>query len=80
LNVSAASVLLPPLSVFLPGAAITVAIIELSAGDIVSGGSRLAFGAARLRLLVLGVVIAAETVGVDVLNSTRDIRKTRNHF
>ncbi len=70
LDVSPASVVLPPLAVFLPGAAITVAMIELSAGDIVSGGSRLAFGAARLLLLVLGVVIAAQTVSATLASST----------
>ena len=72
LKASAAGVLLPPLAVFLPGAAITVAMIELSAGDIVSGGSRLAFGGARLLLLVLGVVIAAQAVSVDTLSSTQE--------
>ena len=62
LEVAAVAILIPPLAVFLPGAAITVAMIELSAGDIVSGGSRLAFAAVRLLLLVFGIVIAAETV------------------
>ena len=57
---AAAQILIPPLAVFLPGATIAVAMIELSAGDVVSGGSRLAFAAVRLLLLVFGIVIAAE--------------------
>jgi uncharacterized membrane protein YjjP (DUF1212 family) len=59
-QVTAAQILIPPLAVFLPGATITVAMIELSEGDIVSGGSRLAFAAVRLLLLAFGIVIAAE--------------------
>jgi uncharacterized membrane protein YjjP (DUF1212 family) len=69
-DASVAALLLPPLAIFLPGAAITVSMIELSAGDIVSGGSRLAFGAARLLLLVLGIVIASQSVNVGSLDTT----------
>jgi uncharacterized membrane protein YjjP (DUF1212 family) len=61
-EVTAAGILIPPLAVFLPGTALTVAMIELSAGDIVSGGSRLAFGAVRLLLLVFGIVIVAQSL------------------
>jgi uncharacterized membrane protein YjjB (DUF3815 family) len=68
-NASVAAVLLPPLAIFLPGAAITVSMIELSAGDIVSGGSRLAFGSARLLLLVLGIVIASQSINVESLDA-----------
>jgi uncharacterized membrane protein YjjP (DUF1212 family) len=60
LKASAAGVMIPPLAVFLPGAAIAVAMIELSAGDYVSGGSRLAFAATRLLLLIFGIVIATQ--------------------
>jgi uncharacterized membrane protein YjjP (DUF1212 family) len=55
-------ILVPPLAIFLPGAALTISMIELSNGDIVAGSSRLAFGAIRLFLLVFGVLIAAQWV------------------
>jgi uncharacterized membrane protein YjjP (DUF1212 family) len=54
--------LIPPLAILLPGAALTVSMIELSNGDIVAGSSRLAFGAIRLFLLMFGVLIAAQWV------------------
>jgi uncharacterized membrane protein YjjB (DUF3815 family) len=38
-------------------------MIELSSGDIVAGGSRLAFGAMRLFLLVFGVLVATQWIG-----------------
>ena len=52
-------VLIPPLTIFLPGAALTVSMIELANGDIVAGGSWLAYGATRLFLLVSGLIVAA---------------------
>jgi uncharacterized membrane protein YjjP (DUF1212 family) len=69
-DASVAALLLPPLAIFLPGATITVSMIELSAGDIVSGGSRLASGSARLLLLVLGIVIASQSINVGSLDTT----------
>ena len=57
-------VLIPPLATFLPGAALTVSMIELSNGDIVAGGSRLAYGAMRLFLLVFGLILAAQGIGL----------------
>jgi uncharacterized membrane protein YjjP (DUF1212 family) len=57
-------ILIPALVTFLPGAALTVAMIELSNGDIIAGGSRLAYGIARLLLLVFGVVVGAQWVGI----------------
>ena len=57
-------VIVPPLAIFLPGAALTVSMIELSNGDIVAGGSRLAYGTIRLFLLIFGVLIAAQWVGL----------------
>jgi uncharacterized membrane protein YjjP (DUF1212 family) len=59
-------VVIPPLATFLPGAALTVAMIELANGDLISGGSRLAYCAACLCLLVFGVVIGAEWAGIPV--------------
>ncbi|MGE0058712.1 MAG: threonine/serine exporter ThrE family protein [Dehalococcoidia bacterium] len=64
LEASPLKILVPALVTFLPGAALTVSMIELSNGDIVAGGSRLAYGTMRLFLLVFGVLIAAQWFGV----------------
>jgi uncharacterized membrane protein YjjP (DUF1212 family) len=61
----ALQVIVPPLAIFLPGAALTVSMIELSNGDIVAGGSRLAFGTIRLFLLVFGVLVGVQWIGFD---------------
>lgn len=55
-----------PLITFLPGAALTMAVIELSAAQMVSGASRLVSGALQLVLLAFGIVTAAEAFGVPV--------------
>jgi uncharacterized membrane protein YjjP (DUF1212 family) len=52
------------LVVFLPGAALTTAVLELSAGQIVSGASRLVAGAVQLALLAFGILAGVEAVGV----------------
>jgi uncharacterized membrane protein YjjP (DUF1212 family) len=53
-------VVVATLTTFLPGAALTTAMIELSNGDLIAGGSRLAYGVARLFLLVFGVITASQ--------------------
>ncbi|KUI07370.1 hypothetical protein AU191_17665 [Mycolicibacterium acapulense] len=58
--------LIPPLAMFLPGAAITLAVIEVTARDAVSGSSRLVAGFAQLAQLVFGILIAAQLLGEDV--------------
>jgi uncharacterized membrane protein YjjP (DUF1212 family) len=55
--------LIPPLVVFLPGAAITTGTMELAAGQTVSGASRLVEGLVDLLLLAFGIVAAAALVG-----------------
>jgi uncharacterized membrane protein YjjP (DUF1212 family) len=55
-----------PLITFLPGAALTMAVIELSSAQMVSGASRLVSGALQLVLLAFGIVTAAEAFGVPV--------------
>jgi uncharacterized membrane protein YjjP (DUF1212 family) len=55
--------LIAPLVTFLPGAALTMAVIELAAGAIVTGASRLVYGAMRLVLLAAGIVAAAQAIG-----------------
>ncbi|MEV6103135.1 threonine/serine exporter family protein [Streptomyces sp. NPDC051940] len=48
---------IPPLLAFLPGAALTMGMMELSAGSMVSGTSRLAYGLSTLVLLVFGITV-----------------------
>ena len=52
------------LVVFLPGAAMTTAVLELAAGQVVSGSSRLVAAVMQLALLAFGIVAGIEAVGV----------------
>ena len=52
--------LIAPLAMFLPGAAITLAVIELTSRDIISGSSRLIAGFIQLVQLSFGILIAAQ--------------------
>jgi uncharacterized membrane protein YjjP (DUF1212 family) len=65
------------LVVFLPGAALTTAVLELAAGQIVSGSSRLVSGAVQLALLAFGILGGIEVVGVP---SDRVLRSTGETF
>lgn len=56
--------LVAPLVTFLPGALLTTSAIELATGQMLSGAGRLAAGAMRLVLLSIGIVMAAQLVGV----------------
>jgi uncharacterized membrane protein YjjP (DUF1212 family) len=56
--------LVAPLVIFLPGALLTTAVIELSTGQMLSGAGRLASGLLQLVMLALGIVAAANLVGV----------------
>ncbi len=56
--------LVAPLVIFLPGALLTTAVIELSTGQMVSGAGRLASGLLQLVMLSLGIVAGAKLVGV----------------
>ena len=62
-------ILVPVLVMFLPGAAITVGVIELAANHMVAGASRLVSGTVTLLLLAFGIVAAAtfSRVPMDVL-------------
>lgn len=57
-------VLIPPLITFLPGAMLTLAMVELAYGDMVSGSSRLITGFVQLVLLAFGLAAGAALVGV----------------
>jgi len=56
--------LVPPLITFLPGAMLTLAMVELAYGDMVSGSSRLITGFVQLVLLAFGLAAGAALVGV----------------
>jgi uncharacterized membrane protein YjjP (DUF1212 family) len=53
-----------PLATFLPGAAITLAVIELSTHHLVSGASRLVAGFMQIAQLAFGILIAAQVAGI----------------
>ncbi len=57
--------LIPPLAVFLPGAAITLAVVELTARDVISGSSRLISGFMQIAQLAFGILIATQLLGAD---------------
>ncbi|HMO83352.1 MAG TPA: threonine/serine exporter family protein, partial [Lacipirellulaceae bacterium] len=53
----------PPLVTFLPGAMLTLGMVELAYGDMVSGSSRLMTGLVQLILLAFGLAAGAVLVG-----------------
>ncbi|MBP1822369.1 threonine/serine exporter family protein [Mycobacterium sp. OAE908] len=53
-----------PLATFLPGAAITLAVIELATQHVVSGASRLVAGFMQIAQLAFGILIAAQIAGI----------------
>lgn len=53
-----------PLALFLPGAAITMAVIDLTTREVVSGTARLVAGFMRLAQLTFGILIAAQILHV----------------
>jgi uncharacterized membrane protein YjjP (DUF1212 family) len=55
--------LIPPLVAFLPGAVLATGTVELAAGQVISGSSRLVQGVVGLALMAFGIVAAAELVG-----------------
>jgi len=77
LPVDPVSLLVPPLVTFLPGAMLTLGMVELAYGDMVSGASRLTTGFVQLVLLAFGLAAGATLVGfnsADMLSySTRQV-------
>jgi uncharacterized membrane protein YjjP (DUF1212 family) len=53
-----------PLATFLPGAAITLAVIELATHHVVSGASRLVAGFMQIAQLAFGILVAAQIAGI----------------
>ena len=56
--------LVPPLVTFLPGGMLTLGMVELAYGDMVSGSSRLITGFVQLVLLTFGLAAGAALMGV----------------
>jgi uncharacterized membrane protein YjjB (DUF3815 family) len=63
LPVEPLNALVPPLVAFLPGAMLTLGMVELAYGDMVSGASRLVAGFVQLVLLALGLAAGAVLIG-----------------
>ena len=56
-------IVIPSLVTFLPGAALTMATVELSTGDMLAGSARLVYGLERLLILTFGIALGAEIAG-----------------
>jgi uncharacterized membrane protein YjjP (DUF1212 family) len=57
-------IVIPTLVTLLPGAALTMATIELASGSMLSGSARLVYGLERLLLLTFGIALGVEFAGV----------------
>jgi uncharacterized membrane protein YjjP (DUF1212 family) len=78
LSVDPVHVLVPPLVTFLPGAMLTLGMVELAYGDMVSGASRLTTGFVQLVLLAFGLAAGATLAGFspdDLVHSTAHLVK-----
>jgi uncharacterized membrane protein YjjP (DUF1212 family) len=64
LHAAPLDIVIPSLVTLLPGAALTMATIELASGSMVSGSSRLVFGLERLVLLTFGIALGVEVAGL----------------
>ena len=61
-----------PLVILLPGGLLTIGVIELATGQIMSGAARVAAGAMRLLLLATGIVAASALVGIPAFDAGKD--------
>lgn len=57
-------IVIPPLIAFLPGVTLTTGFVELAAAQMISGTSRIVYGAVTLALLAFGIVAASALVGL----------------
>lgn len=71
--------LVPPLVSFLPGAMLTLGMVELVYGDMVSGSSRLTTGFVQLVLLAFGLVAGAAVIGVAPTNLIEAAEEVDTH-
>jgi uncharacterized membrane protein YjjP (DUF1212 family) len=69
--------MIAPLVTFLPGAALTMSVVELSAGEMVTGASRLVSGTLQLMLLAFGITAATQVVSLpaadDLIDSPQNL-------
>ncbi len=63
LDAAPLDIIIPALVTFLPGAALTMATVELSTGDMLAGSSRLVYGLERLLLLTFGIAMGTQLAG-----------------
>ena len=59
-------ILIPALVTFIPGSLLTTATLDLSAGQVISGSSRLVAGTMQLILLSFGIAVGALLAGVSL--------------
>jgi uncharacterized membrane protein YjjP (DUF1212 family) len=64
LDTPALDLVIPALVRFLPGAALTIATIELASGSMLAGASRLVYGLERLLLLTFGIAMGVQVAGL----------------
>jgi uncharacterized membrane protein YjjP (DUF1212 family) len=65
--------MIAPLVTFLPGAALTMSVIEIAAAQMVTGASRLVYGSLQLVLLAFGIVSAAQAFAQPLAPSLVDV-------
>ncbi len=58
--------LVAPLVTFLPGSKLTMGVLELVTGHMISGSARLLYGAMQLVLLAMGLAAGAQLIGAGV--------------
>jgi uncharacterized membrane protein YjjP (DUF1212 family) len=63
-GVTAFAPIVSALVTFLPGGLLTIGVLELATGGLISGAGRLASGALQLALLAVGVVAGAQLIGI----------------
>jgi uncharacterized membrane protein YjjP (DUF1212 family) len=59
-------ILIPALVTFIPGSLLTTATLDLSAGEVISGSSRLVAGTMQLIVLSFGIAVGALIAGVSL--------------
>jgi uncharacterized membrane protein YjjP (DUF1212 family) len=62
--VGPANLIIPPLVTFLPGVTMTIGMMELASGHLLSGSSRLIYGGTSLFLLFFGIALGVAIAGV----------------
>ena len=71
-------ILIPALVTFIPGSLLTTATLDLSAGEVISGSSRLVAGTMQLILLSFGIAVGALIAGVSLDKALTNEARTRS--